>query len=188
MMMSFLLIALVTVCRIVPHEWNLVAVGAVALFAGARLPRRWAWAVPIAAMALSDVIIDWGHADRPALTVSRVTIYGTYVAIAFLGLLARRAKGWSAPLSLGALSLAGSALFFLTTNFAEWVAGPLPLYPQTWAGLRDCYVAAIPFFDKTITADLAGTALLFGLDALARRVAAGRTLTRPAPRVDIVEA
>ncbi len=92
---SLLLIALVTVCRVVPHEWNLVAVGAVALYAGARLPRRWAWAVPIAGMILSDLILDWGHAEpeRAPFTVSRLTIYGTYAAIAFLGILARRAGG-----------------------------------------------------------------------------------------------
>ncbi|MBV8781647.1 MAG: hypothetical protein JO353_09635 [Phycisphaerae bacterium] len=81
---SLFLIVLVTVCRLVPHQWNLVAVGAVALYAGARLPRRWAWAVPIVGMALSDLILDWGHAEpeRAAFTVSRMTIYGTYIAIA----------------------------------------------------------------------------------------------------------
>jgi hypothetical protein len=186
---SLLLIALVTVCRIVPHEWNLVAVGAVALYAGARLPRRWAWAVPIAGMILSDLILDWGHAEpeRAPFTVSRLTIYGTYIAIAFLGILARRARGWTAPFSLGALALAGSSLFFLTTNFAEWIAGPLNLYPRTWAGLVACYTAAIPFFDKTLAADLIGTGVLFGLDALVHRVAERRGVAEPA-KVELVEA
>jgi hypothetical protein len=185
---SFLLIALVTICRLVPHEWNLVAVGAVALYAGARLPRRWAWAVPIGAMILADVVLDWGHADRPILSVSRLTIYGTYIAIAFLGLLARRARGWSAPLTLGGLSLGASALFFLTTNFAEWVAGPLPLYPHTWAGLSECYVAAIPFFGGTLKADLVGTALLFGADALVRLAAEGRLLRKPTATMELADA
>lgn len=188
MTMSFLLIALVTICRLVPHEWNLVAVGAVALYAGARLPRRWAWAVPIAAMILTDVVLDWGYADRPTLSVSRLTIYGTYIAIAFLGILARRAKGWSAPLMLGGLSLSASALFFLTTNFAEWLAGPLPLYPHTWSGLVKCYVAAIPFFGGTLKADLVGTALLFGVDALVRLAAEGRLLRKPSAKLELVEA
>jgi hypothetical protein len=185
---SLFLIALVTVCRLLPHAWNLVAVGAVALYAGARLPKRWAWAVPVAAMILSDLVLDWGHADRPALTVSRMTIYGTYAAIALLGLLARRARGWSAPLSLGALSLAGSGLFFLTTNFAEWIAGPLNLYPHTWSGLVTCYTAAIPFADKTVVADLVGTGVLFGLDALVRFIAERRSFAKPAAKAELVEA
>ena len=188
MLTSFFLVVLVVVGRLVEHSWNFVPVGAVALYAGARLPRRWAWAVPIVGMILSDLVIDWGQADRPALSVSRLTIYGTFAAIALLGLLARRARGWSAPASLAALSVAGSGLFFLTTNFAEWAAGPLTLYPMTLAGLEACYVAAIPFFGKTLGADLLGTGLLFGADALVRHVAAGRRSTKPAVKVDLLDA
>jgi hypothetical protein len=188
MLTSFFLIVLVAVGRLLPHAWNLVPVGAVALYAGARLPRRWAWSVPIAGMILSDLILDWGHADRPALTVSRLTIYGTFAAIALLGVFARRARGLSAPASLAALSLAGSGLFFLTTNFAEWAAGPLRLYPMTLAGLEACYVAAIPFFDKTLLADLVGTGVLFGADALVRHLAAVRSRAKPSVKVDLLDA
>ncbi len=188
MLTPFFLIVLVVVGRLAPHDWNLVPVGAVALYAGARIPRRWAWAVPLVGMILSDLVIDWGQPDRPALSVSRLTIYGTFAAIAGLGLFARRARGRTAPFSLAALSLAGSGLFFLTTNFAEWIAGPLKLYPITWAGLEACYVAAIPFFGRTLAADLVGTALLFGADALICRVAEGRRLARPAAKVDLVDA
>ena len=46
--------------------------GAVALYAGARLPRRWAWVVPIAAMALADLALDYGH-HRPILDLTRWT-------------------------------------------------------------------------------------------------------------------
>ena len=58
-------------------------------------------------------------------------------------------------------------LFFLTSNFAEWLGDPL--YPKTAAGLALCFAAAIPFFWNTLAADLLGTATLFGLDALSRR-------------------
>jgi hypothetical protein len=188
MLTSVFLVVLVVVGRLLPHAWNLVPVGAVALYAGARLPRRWAWAVPIVGMILSDIVLDWGQADRPILTVSRVTIYGTFAAIAGLGLLARRARGWTAPASLAVLSLAGSGLFFVTTNFVEWATGPMKLYPMTLGGLEACYVAAIPFFGKTLAADLAGTGLLFGVDALVRHLAAGRKLSRPEPKVELVDA
>lgn len=181
-----ILILLGTLCRVVPHPPNAVALGAVALFAGARLPIRWAWLVPVASMALADLYLDWGT-DRGLLSVSRLTIYATYVAIAFLGVLARRAAGRSAFLSIGALSIAASSLFFLTTNFAEWIAGPLKLYPITADGLVACYIAALPFFQNTVLADLAGVGLLFGLDALARRVAEGRG-PKAAPVGELAEA
>ena len=46
---------------------------------------------------------------------------------------------------------------------------PEMTYPRNLAGLLACYVAAIPFIHQTILADLAGTAVLFGLDAILER-------------------
>src|SRR5208282_2149981 len=42
---------------------------------------------------------------------------------------------------------------------------------QLWslAGLLSCYFAAIPFIHQTILADLAGTAVLFGSEAILER-------------------
>ena len=172
MLTPLVLIVLGALCRVVPHPPNAVALGAVALFAGAKLPRRWAWIVPVASMALADLFLDWGTDNATIFTVSRVTIYLTYVAICFLGLAARWLTEKKATLAVLPLSLVASGLFFVTTNFAEWIAGPLKLYPHTLEGLGACYVAAIPFFSNTVLADLAGVTILFGLDAFARWVSA----------------
>ncbi|MGZ3316604.1 MAG: DUF6580 family putative transport protein [Isosphaeraceae bacterium] len=56
---ALFLIAIGAIYRLVPHPWNLVPMGALSLYAGASLPRRWAWAVPVAAMGLSDLVIDY---------------------------------------------------------------------------------------------------------------------------------
>ncbi|HEY6065100.1 MAG TPA: DUF6580 family putative transport protein, partial [Thermoanaerobaculia bacterium] len=187
---AVLLVLLGTFSRLVPHPPNFVAMGALALYSGARLPRRWSFVVPLAAMALSDVFLDFGT-GRSAFSLVRIVIYATFTAVTLIGRLARekgtdpisreeaiggifRKKGtdpffrktWSVPV-LGALSVGASGLFFVTSNFAEWVVNPI--YPKTPAGLALCYTAAIPFFWNTLAADLAGTALFFGLDALSRR-------------------
>jgi hypothetical protein len=179
MLMPLVLIVVGALCRILPHPPNAVAIGAVALFAGAKLPRRYAWLIPIAAMALADVMIDWGHSERALWSLSRVTIYGTYATIALMGLIARRASGWSAPLTIGALSLAGSTLFFITSNLTAWA----DFYPQNWEGLVACFVAAWPFFDRTVLADLAGVAVLYGCDYAFRRV----MVSKPAPQLELLE-
>ncbi len=152
--------------------WNFVPTGAVALYAGSRLPRRWAWLVPVAAMMLSDVVLDYGT-HRPVFELSRWAIYATFGATALLGLLAKqpRSRAWLLP----ALALGASALFFLTSNFAVWAEGWL--YPLTPAGLAACYWAAIPFFGRTVLADLIGTGVLFGLGPIFERAA--RRLNRP---------
>jgi vitamin B12 transporter len=160
---AVLLVLLGSFSRLVPHPPNFVALGALALYAGARLPRRWAWVVPLAAMALSDVFIDFGS-GRAAISGVRVTIYATFAAIVLAGQGLREQPGVG---RLAALSLGASTLFFLTSNFAEWLADPR--YPKTPAGLGLCFAAAIPFFWATLSADLLGTAGLFGLHALSRR-------------------
>jgi hypothetical protein len=167
MITGILLVALAVACRLLSpalHIWNFVPVGAVALYAGARLPRRWAWAVPFVAMVLSDVILDHGR-NRPVFELTRWTVYATLAATAWLGLIARSPK--VRPWMLPGLSLLGSTLFFVTTNFATWAEGQL--YPLTWAGLVDCYFAAIPFHRHTVVAELLGTCVLFGLGPVFER-------------------
>jgi hypothetical protein len=139
--------------------WNFVPMGAVALYAGSRLPRRWAWMVPVAAMILSDLVLD--HSKTTTWVEGwRLMSYATFGATALLGPLARIRK--FGPWLLPVLSVAGSTLFFLTSNFAVWAEGLL--YPMTLSGLGACYVLGLEFFWKgTLPADFIGTAILFGL-------------------------
>jgi hypothetical protein len=162
--------------RLIPHPVNAVPIGALALFAGVTLSRRWAWIVPVAAMALSDLVID-PALGRPLLDVSRLIIYATVGATTLLGPLAKRPKvgRWLLP----ALSLSASTLFFLTTNFAAWLVLP-QFYPRTFAGLMLAYAEGIPYFQNTVLADLAGTAVFFGLGWLLQRAFSSLTAAETA--------
>ncbi|HEY3171834.1 MAG TPA: TonB-dependent receptor [Thermoanaerobaculia bacterium] len=167
---AVLLVLLGAFSRLVPHPPNFIAMGAIGLYAGARLRRRWAWAVPIAAMLCSDLVIDWGT-GRKAITLVRIAIYGSFALMVFAG---RRLSGNARAGRLAALSAGGAVFFFLTTNFAVWASGGT--YPPTQAGLATAYVLAIPWFWNTLAAELLGTATLFGLDMLARREAERRAI------------
>lgn len=167
---AVLLVLFGALSRLIPHPPNFVALGALALYAGARLPRRFALLVPLAAMALSDFFLDFGT-GRPVLSLGRLTIYASFAAITLAGRLARARPG---PARLGLLSISASTFFFLTSNFPVWARDEL--YPLTPTGLLLCYAAAVPFFWNTLLADLAGTAVFFGLDSLARRERARRSL------------
>jgi hypothetical protein len=154
------------------HMWNLAPLGAISLYAGSRLPRRWAWVVPVAAMMISDMFLDQQRV-RPAFELTRCTIYATFAVITLLGPVANWPK--FGPWLLPFVSVTGSTLFFVSSNLATWGEGLL--YPMTFAGLMACFVAAIPFFGNTIAADLIGTAVLFGLGPVFERAA--RSVTRP---------
>jgi vitamin B12 transporter len=160
---AVLLVLLGALSRLLPHPPNFVAMGALALYAGARLPRRWSIEVPLAALALSDFALDAGS-GRAMISGMRLTVYATFAVIVLAGRFLRLSFG---PGRLIGFSAGASVLFFLTSNFAEWLGDPL--YPKTAAGLVLCFAAAVPFFWNTLGADLLGTATLFGLDALSRR-------------------
>jgi vitamin B12 transporter len=160
---AVLLILFGVLSRLLPHPPNAVALGALALYSGAGLPRHLALAVPLAALAFSDFLLDFGT-GRAAVTLVRAADYAAFAGIVFLG---RSAAKTARPLGLAGLSISGSLVFFLASNFAVWLSGAL--YPKTARGLSLCFAAAVPFLWNTLAADLAGTALFFGLDGLARR-------------------
>jgi len=133
----------------VPGVWP---VAASALFAGRvlRIPAL-SIVVPVAAVILSDIALtgdDW----RVMLVVSAAV---TLPALA--GMLSRR---WHGAVPVVAAMVSCSLIFFVTTNFAVWAFNGM--YPMTWQGLVQCYVAALPFLDKTVLGDLLWTAILFG--------------------------
>jgi hypothetical protein len=190
-----LLIAVPAMMRLIEHPWNAMPIGALALFCGAYLhPRRWAFLIPLSAMLAGDVGLgairhDWAQAFHGLLPFT----YGCYALSVVLGRGVRRSwnsldaarssrggsqrasggahAAWKA-LPVGVAALAGALLFFVVTNFGVWAI--YPTYPKTWAGLQQCFVAAIPFFRNTLTADVVYTILLFSGAELLRDILAAR--------------
>ncbi len=143
--------------RLLPHPPNFTPIAAMALFGGASFAdRRLAFAVPLAALLLSDLCLGFYR----LLPI----VYGSFALIVCIGFWLRTRRR---VLPVVVTALAGSFLFFLITNFGVWATGAL--YPQTWSGLGNCYGAAIPFFRNTLLGDGVFTAMLFGGLALAEK-------------------
>lgn len=79
-------------------------------------------------------------------------------------------SGWLArrrtALRLGGAVVTSALAFFVISNFGMWASG---YYPRTWAGLVECYVAALPFLRNTLLSDALYCAALFGGYALLAR-------------------
>ena len=143
--------------RLAPHWWNLTAVGAVCLFGGAYFQRRWlAFLVPLAALALSDVVL------QTVVYPQYGPNYFKYVCFALtvpLGLLLR---GRTTLLPVASGAVAATVLFFLLSNFEAWFSNHGNLYARTPAGLLACYIAALPFSLNMLYGNLLFSGLLFG--------------------------
>jgi hypothetical protein len=138
---------------------NFAPVGAVSLFAGARMRGWQAYLLPIALMAVTDPFLHGYSFATPF-------VYASFLINVWMGSKLRKTEnpGW-----IGGAAVIGSVQFFLLTNFAVWVNPAQTLYPHSFAGLATCFVAAIPFFRNTLVSDLAFSAALFGLYALLTR-------------------
>jgi hypothetical protein len=139
-----ILLLVAALSRILPHPPNFAPITAMAVFAG--------WTYPSYGSALASVLLtmfasdlalglihwDWGYTFHGMLPV----IYGTFaLIIAISRSVARRKQSlrWATP-----TLLAGSAIFFVVTNFFVWLLGTM--YPKSWEGLVTCFVMAIPFY------------------------------------------
>lgn len=138
----------VRVLEIIP---NVAPIGAVALFSGVYFKKRWAYAVPIVAMLISDPII--GYYDVRVMA----TVYGSFILAVLIGRVVQKKKN---ALSVMLGSLSGSVLFYLTTNFAVWAISTW--YPRSLGGLILSYTMGLPFFRNTLLSDLFFSAALFG--------------------------
>lgn len=142
--------------RLIPHPPNFTAVGAMALFGGAYFNKKsLAFAVPVIAMFLTDLILG--------LHPGMYAVYLSFILVVMIGMtLKDRIKIGNIFLA----SVSASVLFFIITNFAQWLS--FPYYSKDIAGLVECYVAAIPFFGYTILGDLFFVGVLFGVFELAK--------------------
>ncbi len=155
--MSYLFLLAAIVLRLLPHPWNVTPLGAMFLFSGATFrSKRDSLLVPLGALLLSDyAVIHFIYSGQ----------YGWFSPYTWTGFLLVGLLGWTLHKKLTVArvvvaSLAGSVAFFLLSNFGVWVGWKL--YPPTFSGLVDCYVAALPYFRNSVLGDLVYAGLMFG--------------------------
>jgi len=166
MILAILMMLGAGIFRLAAHEfhwWNIAPLAAMALVGGMYLGRRFALWVPLAVLALTDLILNV-QMGYPMFYWPRAFDYGAFLLVGLLGVWARERK-------LGtkiSAAIATPFLFFLVSNFAVWLFG-LSLanapYAKTFSGLVECYTAGLPFLRGTVIGDWAFMAV-FALTAV----------------------
>src|SRR5262245_48975342 len=148
------------VIRLVPSPSrlpNFTPIGALCLYAGARLPLWAAFGLPIGAMLISDYLLRY----RPSWST-----YLCYLLSIATGLLLRHTKSvWI----IGLASLVMNLLFFFVTNLTAWYSMRGDFYEDSFQGAVTALIAGIPFHRGTFFGDLIFVPAFFLLHALATR-------------------
>jgi hypothetical protein len=146
---------------------NFSPLAAVALCGAAYLPKRFAIALPLVGLVVSDAVLDLFHYHLPLLSFEIVPRYAALGIISMMGM-ALRGRARLLPL-LGA-SFAGSVIFFVITNTGSWIAAPE--YAKTFAGWVQALTTGLPgypptwwFYSHTLMGDLFFTGIFAGVMA-----------------------
>ncbi len=156
-------IAFAALARLLPHAYNFTPLGAIALFGAAYFKnKKWALIIPIAALWMSDLILNnvmyAAYYDGFAwFTGGFFYIYGAFAMIVILGYYLL--KKVTLPRVIGG-AFGASVIFYVVSNFGVWLSSPM--YPLTVEGLIACYTAAIPFFHNTLAGNIVYCGVLFG--------------------------
>ena len=165
---AFLLVFVAAFSRLLPHPANFTAIGAIALFGGVYLEKRFAFVVPILAMLFSDYFIGFYS--------GMYWVYGSFVIVGLIGVWLKSHKK---PLYILGGTVVSSILFFVVTNFGVWMTAQ-SMYAPTWSGLVECYIFAIPFFRNSLAGDIFFVAVMFtayeGLLVLLKKEEAERSV------------
>jgi hypothetical protein len=137
---------------------------ALAIFGGAVVKdKRLALVIPILSLVLSDLIYQGlfsaGLSPIAGFYQGQWINYLLFASVTFFGFLIRKI----ALSNIFWVSLLAPTYFFIVSNFLTWVGiGEYVEYPKTFAGLTECYTAALPFYWNSIAATLIFSAVLFG--------------------------
>lgn len=127
-------IILAAMSRFIPHPPNFTPIMAMSIFGGFLFAdKRYAFIVPLLAMVITDAIIGFHN------TIAFV--YASFLIGVFLGFFLKSGLKIS---RLTIVSLAGSLMFFIITNFGAWLMSGL--YPLNLEGLMQAYFFGLPFF------------------------------------------
>lgn len=151
MLLAYAVVLLVIAWRLFVEIPNFTPVMALAFFGGAYFGRKHiAYLLPFSAMLISDLILGIHN--------TMFFVYGAFALAVGIGVLLRNRVS---VLSVLGGSLASSIIFFLFTNLGVWITGMVG-YPMNFAGLVQCYVAAIPFFRTEVISTLVFSGVFFG--------------------------
>lgn len=184
----FVIILIAALLRLFPHSPNFAPIGAMALFGGAYLSKRYSIIMVFSAMFISDYLLlyinpfspNWINFGKiyPLTSAFHQTMVFVYAAFAINILIGWFIAKHKSTFTVIGGTIAASIQFFLITNFAVWAMGA---YSRGIDGLLQSYIMGLPFFKYTLAGDLFYASAFFGLWELALYLGTSYSLSFPRP-------
>jgi hypothetical protein len=154
---------------------NFAPLAAIALCGAVYFPRKYKFTVPLAALLISDVALDFYY----GASLFDPLIFCRYFAFALVGVLGLALSSRPSLKTLIPASLAGSAIFYAITNAFSWLTDPG--YLKNFGGLIQARTVGLPqygstptwmFFRNSLVSDLLFTVVFVACMSYRRRDAA----------------
>jgi hypothetical protein len=124
---------------------NFAPVAAIALCAAAYFPRKYKFSVPMIALLISDIVLNF-HYGFSLISPFVLSHYLGFAIIGCLGLLLQSRASWKTLLPA---SVVASLIFYVVTNSVSWIYDPG--YAKNFAGLIQCLTVGLPQYSATPT-------------------------------------
>jgi hypothetical protein len=162
-----LLVVVSAAYRVIPYEMRPEWLGApqlaMALLAGSVIKdRKWAFALPLASMLLSDILMEILHSYYPSVSAGfysgQLLNYIFILSTTVIGFFISSRK----PTEIAGGALAAPVVYFLLSNFAVWLGGGGLQRAKTMSGLLMTYADGLPFLKASLIGTMVFSAVLFG--------------------------
>ena len=141
---------------------NFAPIAAIALCAAAYFPRKYKFSVPMIALFISDIVLNF-HYHFSLVSPFVLSHYVGFAIVGCLGLLLQSRASWKTLLPA---SVVASLIFYVVTNSVSWIYDPG--YAKNFAGFIQALTVGLPqysatpswmFFRNSLVSDLIFTAL-----------------------------
>ena len=154
---STILITLVLLSRLIPHQPNFTPLIAVAIFSSMIFNNKKYFFIPLLGLFFSDLLLEQTIGYK---YIFSPIFYWTYISVFSVFLFSYFFNNEIKIKNIVINSISGALIFFFVSNFGVWISSG-GFYPLNFSGLISCYAAAIPFFRNTLSSTLLYSVILF---------------------------
>jgi hypothetical protein len=153
----FVAVAFGIVSRMFPGFPNFSPIGAICIFAGSLIPKKWlSILVSLGMIFITDALMEISNPGM-GFYPGQYLVYISYIFITIYGFSFKSNLNWTKVIQA---PIFATAIFFIVSNFGCFLT--MSEYSKDLSGLILCYTKALPFINGTLISNIIFIPALFG--------------------------